>query len=95
MQLYAGLEAEIEGVVHAARALFTEKEEKKEWGFLLVDATNVFNTGNRIACLWMVRHLWPSGTQFSMKYYRHQVLLLVHANEGHAGHWLASLEGVT
>ena len=88
MQLYAGLEAEIEGVVHAARALFTEKEEKKEWGFLLVDATNAFNAGNRIACLWTVRHRWLFGVQLSFNCYGHQALLLVRADDRYAGHWL-------
>ena len=50
-QLCAGLEAGIESAVHTARALFAEKEDEEEWGFLLVDAANAFNDGNRIACL--------------------------------------------
>ena len=35
-QLYAVLEAGIEGALIAARALFAEKEDEEEWGFLLV-----------------------------------------------------------
>ena len=87
-QLYTGLEAGIEGVVHTTRTLFAEKEDKEEWGFLLVDTANEFNAGNRIACLWTVRHRWPSGARFSMNCYRHQSLLLVRADNGYAGHWL-------
>ena len=85
-QLCASLEAGIEGVVHAARALYAEKEDKEEWGFLLVDAANVFNTGNRIACLLTARHHWPSGTRFSFNCYRHHALLLVRADDGYVRH---------
>ena len=48
-QLYAGLEAGTECTVHADRALLAEKDDEEEWGFLIVDAVNAFNTGNRIA----------------------------------------------
>ena len=50
-QLCAGLEAGIEDAVHAAQALFTEKEDEEKYWFLLVNAANVFNAGNRIAYL--------------------------------------------
>ena len=54
-RLCAGLEAGIEGEVHAACILFVENDNEEEWGFLLVDAVNVFNASNRIACLWTVQ----------------------------------------
>ena len=76
-QLCTGLEAGIEGAEHAARALYAKKEDKEEWGFLLVDAANAFNTNNCIAYLWTVWHRWPSGMRFSFNYYRHQDLLMV------------------
>ena len=60
-QLCTGIEAGIEGAVHAIRALYAKKEDEEEWRFLLVYATNAFNAGNRIACLWTARHRWPSG----------------------------------
>ena len=81
--------------MHAARALFAEKEDEEEWGFLLVDAANEFNAGNRITCLWTVQHRWPSGARFSLNCHRHQALLLMRTNDGYAGHWLWSREGVT
>ena len=94
-QLCAGLEAGIEGAVHAARSLWEENEEEEEWGFLLVDAANAFNACNRIAAMWTVRHLWPSGARFSYNCYRHHALLVVRATDGHDGEWLVSKEGVT
>ena len=57
-QLCAGLEAGINGAVHAVRAMWKATEDNEEWGFLLVDAANAFNAGNRTAILWTVRHLY-------------------------------------
>ena len=79
--------------MHAARTLFAENYDEEEWGFLLVDAANTFNAGNRIACLWTVWHMWSSGARFSMNCCRHQALLFVRADDRYAGHWLASCEG--
>ena len=50
-QLCVGLEAGIEGGIHAAREEWIEHEDDEEWGFLLVDARNEFNEGNRTAIL--------------------------------------------
>jgi hypothetical protein len=38
-QLCAGLEASIEGGIHAIRLLWQTHEAEEEWGFLLVDAS--------------------------------------------------------
>jgi hypothetical protein len=45
-QLCAGLEAGIEGGIHAMRLLWDMHLAEEEWGFLLVDAKNAFNEGN-------------------------------------------------
>jgi hypothetical protein len=42
-----GLKAGIEAVAHAAKLLWQEHSHQEEWGFLLVDASNAFNEGNR------------------------------------------------
>ena len=94
-QLWTGLESGIEGASHITCTLFAERDNKEEWGFLLVDAANAFTTGNRITCLWAMRYRCSSGARFSMNYYRHQVLLLVRADDRHGDHWLVSREGVT
>ena len=75
-QLSAGLEAGIEDAVHAARSLWEDAAETEEWGFLLVDAANAFNAGNRITTLWATRHRWPSGAWFSHNCYRIQAIFL-------------------
>ena len=62
-QLYAGLEAGIEGIVHAACTLFAEKRDKEEWRFLLVDATNAFN---RVACLWVAHIALRRAVQYEL-----------------------------
>jgi hypothetical protein len=51
------LEAGVEGGIHAMRLIWEEHKMEEEWGFLLVDARNAFNEGNRIAMLWTVRHI--------------------------------------
>ena len=53
-QLCSGLEAGMEGAVHAIRELF-EDNRGSSWGLLLVDAQNAFNSLNRAAALWNVR----------------------------------------
>ena len=59
--LTGGLEAGIEGAIHAMRVLWEEQKTEEDWGFLLIDARNAFNEENRIAMIWDVRHEWPSG----------------------------------
>ena len=64
-QLAGGVEAGIEGVIHAARLQWEQHSQKEDWGFLLIDAWNAFNEENRTAMLWPVRHERPSGAQFT------------------------------
>ncbi len=93
-QLCTGLEAGIEGVVHAMRLLWQSHAAEEEWGFLLVDAKNAFNEGNRTVMLWTVRHKWPSGARFTFNCYRHWSVLVVRYPNGHAL-MIFSKEGVT
>ena len=93
-QLCAGLEADIDGAVHIISELWKEQEEEENWGFLLVDARNAFNEGNRICTLWTVRHRWTAGARFAFNCYRHWSLLLLRGKEVEAT-FLHSKEGVT
>ena len=45
-KLARGLEAGIEGAIHAMRVLFEEHRKEEDWGFLLIDARNAFNEEN-------------------------------------------------
>ena len=94
-QLCAGLEAGIEGAVHAVNALWDVHQHDDDWGFLLVDARNAFNEGNRIAFLWTVRHRWPAGAKFTFNCYRHWAQLLVRSEDGDIAAILYSKEGCT
>jgi hypothetical protein len=68
-QLCAGLEAGIEGGIHAIDELWRQHKEEEEWGSLLVDAANAFNELNRTAMLWTIPHEWPSGAWFAFNCY--------------------------
>ena len=92
-QLCAGLEAGIEGGIHAIKELWKQHEQEEEWGFLLVDAPNAFNELNRTAMLWTVQHEWPSGTRFAFNCYRHWATLVIRGKGGTS--YLHSKEGVT
>ena len=96
-QLCAGLSAGIEGGVHAMRVLWAQHQHEEHWGIFLADARNAFNTGNRFAFLWTVRHLWPSGARFAFNCYRHWSIMVVRTtgNTTMAVIIIHSQEGVT
>ena len=93
-QLCAGLEAGIEGGIHAVEHMWDVHHQEEEWGFLLIDARNAFNEGNRTVMLWTVRHEWPAGARFSFNCYKHWSILVIRGNRG-SGVKLFSKEGVT
>jgi hypothetical protein len=90
----AGLEAGIEGGIHAMQALWDLLKTEEKWGFLLIDASNAFNEQNRIKMLWAVRHEWLSGARFVFNCYKHWAVLEFGGNGGHAI-FIFSKEGVT
>ena len=55
-QLACGVEAGIEGAIHAACLQWAQHSQEEDWGFLLIDARNTFNEEKRTAMLWAVRH---------------------------------------
>ena len=89
-QLCSGLRSGLEGAIHAVHELFDENYNLG-WGLLLVDATNAFNSVNRVAALWNVRVLWPRCSRFLFNTYcGYASLLLQDGNK-----CLLSKEGIT
>ena len=94
-QLAGGVEAGIEGSIHAMCLLWEHHSQEEEYGFLLIDAQNAFNEDNRTAMLWAVRHEWPGGAQFTCNCYRHWATLVLRDTVNGSDHFLHSKEGVT
>ena len=76
-QLASGLEAGIEGGVHAMNELWKTHADEDDWGLLLVDAANAFNAISRRVVLWNVRHLWPRGARFVFNCYCYWAALIL------------------
>ena len=57
-QLCSEIEVGIERGIHHMQSLWDrhEKNENDFWGFLLIDARNTFNEGNRKMMIWVARH---------------------------------------
>ena len=75
--------------------LWEEHKKEEDWGFLLIDARNVFNEENRTAMIWAVRHECTSGAQFTFNCYRHWATLVFQDTGDRSGHFLHIKEGVT
>ena len=90
-----GLEAGIEGTIHAMRILWEEHNQEEDWRFILINARNAFNEENQTAMLWSVQNEWPSGTQFTFNCYRHWAVLVIQNTGDESGQFLHSKEGVT
>jgi hypothetical protein len=74
-QLCAGLKCGIEGAIHSVTDLFDSHDD--DYGVLIVDAKNAFNSINRISLLWNIRILWPQASRFIFNTYRGKSLLLL------------------
>ena len=72
------------------RVLWEEQSQEEDWGFLLIDARNVFNEENRTDMIWAVRHEWPSDVQFTFNCYRHWATLVVRDTGDGSGHFMHS-----
>ena len=91
-QLYAGLKAGIEGAVHAMSDLYDANIDSIDgWGVLLVDASNAFNSLNRISMLLHARVLWPRCSRFLFNTYRGWSVLVLRGSSD----FLYSKEGIT
>ncbi|HEY9815494.1 MAG TPA: hypothetical protein V6D20_06805, partial [Candidatus Obscuribacterales bacterium] len=81
-QLCVGLQAGIEGAVHAASQFWKEHATDDDFGFLCIDAKNAFNEMNRVTMLWTIRHEWPQGALFTFNCYKHWIRLVAHDPSG-------------
>jgi hypothetical protein len=89
-QLCTGVQAGIEGAIHAMRDLY-DTNVNNGWGMLLVDASNAFNSINRKTALMNARIQWPRCSRFLFNTYKgHSALKVQDATE-----LLYSQEGVT
>ena len=77
-----GMEASIEGGIHAMQLLCQQHPQEEDWGFLLVDAQNKFNEENRTEMLWDVQFEWPSGANFTFNCYCHWATIVVRNVDG-------------
>ena len=78
-QLCAGIKCGMEGAIHTASELFETSDESH--GMLVIDATNAFNSINRVSLLWNVRVLWPRASRFIFNTYRGWAPLVVRGSE--------------
>ena len=72
-QLCAGVPCSIEGAIHSARDMFNSHD----WGLLMVDARNAFNSLNRSSLLWNIRILWPRASRFVFNTYKGHSPLII------------------
>ena len=70
-------------------------KEDEEMGFLLIDARNAFNEGNRTQMLWTVRHLWPTRARFTFNCYRHHSMMYLKSSDRRNFEIIHSREEVT
>ena len=85
-QVCAGHLAGVEAAVHAVYSLFCDESST---GILLVNASNAFNSLNRITALHNILHLCPAFTTLAINCYRHPSSLFA------SGTSLLSEEGTT
>lgn len=91
-QLCSGLSSGIEGGIHAMNDIFQNKcLPGSNWGMLLVDADNAFNSVNRQLALWQARIYWPHCARFLYNTYNGHAELVIRDSDMR----LCSKEGVT
>ena len=81
-KLCEGLQEVIERGIGDSQSLMDKHKIEEDWGFLLVDASYVFNTMNRHHMLWEVRHEFPDGSLFVFNCYKHWPQLVVRGFNG-------------
>ena len=81
-QLCGGIKSGIKEAIHVMNDLYSQHSStSSDWGVLLVDASNAFNSLNSAALLWNVRILWPRCSRFLFDTYNGQAVLVVRGSE--------------
>ena len=88
-QLCSGLQAGVEGTIHAVHELF-DLHSDDGWGILPVDARNAFNSVDHVAALWNARVLWRQCSRFLFNSYHGYARLFIQRSD----HFLLSKEGM-
>jgi hypothetical protein len=89
-----GLDGGIDGVIHAAHAMWDMHHIEEYWVFLPIDARNTFNELDRMTMLLNVQHGWPSGARFMFNSYNHWASLVIRKNDS-TGELLFRRQGLT
>ena len=76
-QFCGGIKTGIEGAIHTMNDLYSQHSTSSDWGVLLVDASNAFNSLNHGALLWNVHILLPHCSCFLFNTYNSQAVLLL------------------
>ena len=92
-QLCGSVKSGIEGAIHAMTSLFLLHGATSGWGVLLVDASNAFNSLNRVALLWNVRVLWPRCSWFVFNTYQGWATLVLRNSNETCIVWKVLLKG--
>ena len=78
--LCSGLQAGMEGAIHAVCELF-DLHSDNGWRGLLVDARNAFNSVNHVAALWNARVFWLRCSHFLFNCYRQYAKLFIQRSD--------------
>ena len=82
-QLCGGVRSGIEGAIHSMTSLLLQHGATSSWIVLLVDASNAFNSLNRVALLLNVQRLWPCCSRFVFNNYQGWATLVVWSSNEH------------
>ena len=72
--------AGIEAAIHVANDLFNENVDNPNYGFLLVDTNNAFNSINCKHLLCTIRYLWPGASRHFFNTCKRFSLLFIHGS---------------
>ena len=89
-QICSGIKSGIEGSIHAFRSLY-EELSIEDYGLLLIDASNAFNSISRAAAIWNTRIYWSRCSRYAFISYRGYAVLFITGSQV----TLLSKEGVT